>query len=135
MEHSLNHWACREMVTGNLEAARAELSPPSTGARQYLSISHNWSLSFSSLSISSSSSLTSQGKRDTRTGKTSVWIGLLTPQGGCPSVCSSFSSEFPPRDTDSYLVVFILILPNYEYIFLTDLIVQESFCQFPASFY
>ena len=64
----------------------------------------------------------------------SLWFSPLTPQGGCLSVQFPFSSESLPRFTGLDLIVFIPVLPNLVYIFLTTFFVQVSFCQFPVSF-
>ena len=47
---------------------------------------------------------------------------------------SLFSSESPPRDTDSDSTTFLPFTPDYVFIFLTALAVQTSFFQFPVSF-
>ena len=71
---------------------------------------------------------------DPRAGTPNVWFKPLTPQGGSPHMESPFSSESPPRDTGSDLITSLLFPPDSMCIFLTVLVVQESFCQPPVSF-
>ena len=63
-----------------------------------------------------------------------LWLESLTPQGGCPAMYSSFSSEFPPRGMGPCLIAFLPFLPNYMCIFLTALVLQESFSSFQLVF-
>ena len=58
----------------------------------------------------------------------SLYLNILTPQGGCPPVHSPFSSESLPRSPGPNLITFLPNLPDYLGIFLTALVVQESFC-------
>ena len=58
----------------------------------------------------------------------SLWLDLLTPEGGCPPVQPPFSSESPPRGIGPNLIIFLPFLPDNVYIFFTALVVQESFC-------
>lgn len=68
-----------------------------------------------------------------------------TPGLGCPvcgfhcslpeqvsTVYSSFSSEPPPRGTGTNLFTFLPFLSDYLWLFLTALVIKESFCQFPV---
>ena len=47
---------------------------------------------------------------------------------------SSFSSESPPWDTGLDLLTYLPFLPDYLYILLTVLVVQESASQVPIGF-
>lgn len=51
-----------------------------------------------------------------------------------PPVYSPFSSKSSPRDTSPDPIASLLFLPDYMYIFLTVLVIQVSFHQFPVSF-
>ena len=56
---------------------------------------------------------------------------------GCVSAFFSLFLRDPPRQSRVANLItffFFLFLPDYVWIFLTALVVQESFCQFPVSF-
>ena len=77
--------------------------------------------------------LTSQGgSNPTRPQDQSTRSVALTTHS--PPVYSPFSSKSSSRDTSSDPIASLLFLPDYMYIFLTVLVVQVSFHQFPGSF-
>lgn len=125
------------VVMGSLAATRADLSPLCLEACSVLMHTpYGRSPGFSSLSVRLSGLPTSQG-------------GLSplcrTPGLGCP-VCGSACllprvgvhwcnlpfPLYPLAGAGPDLIAFLLFLPYYLCIFLTTLVVQESFCQFPA---
>ena len=65
-------------------------------------------------------------------GMPNLLLNTLTFQGEC--IQSPISSESPPRDTGPDPTAFLTLLLDYMCVFHTDLVVQESFCQFSVSF-
>ena len=61
----------------------------------------------------------------------SVVLTVHTPRRVC--LCIPFP-ELAPKDTGPLSDCFFLFLPNHTYIFITVLVVPESFCSFPVSF-
>lgn len=69
----------------------------------------------------------------TPTGMPNLLLNTLTFQGEC--IQSPISSESPPRDTGPDPIAFLTLLLDYMCVFLTDLVVQESFTNFQLVFH
>ena len=60
--------------------------------------------------------------------------GLQFTPKGSPQVYFPLYSESSPKDKSPNLITFIPLLLNSVWVFLTALVIKESFCQFPVSF-
>lgn len=91
---------------------------------QVTSVSHNWVFS---LVVSQWSPNQTRERvlpaQNPRTGAPYLWLVLLAPQGRCPSMLTSISSESPPRDMGPNVITFIPSIPVDICILLIALVV------------
>ena len=88
------------------------------------SVSHNWvfSLVVSQWSPNQTREFVFPAQNP-RIGVPYLWLVLLAPQGRCPSMLTSISSESPPRDMGPNVITFIPFIPIDICILLRALVV------------
>lgn len=122
-----------QVVASNLAPTKADLSPPCLRGKPACLCSSWWSPGFYSSLVNSNSPPINKGTlspqcRTPGLGLQICGSQLLIPQSGwCPTHVHSFLLWVPSQGHRSWP-------PDYMCIFLTALVVQESFCPFLVSF-